>query len=91
MLNRTISKQNGVYVLNVDGKPAECPWKAGAPAQDGLGRVQFINQACTSQCAMFNMYEAKDKSRYFSPICSHGAVPVEMEKETQNPIIPLKP
>lgn len=49
-----------MYVLHTDGNPTECPFKTSAPTQDQYGRVVFITQPCTSQCAHFSMREKRD-------------------------------
>lgn len=49
-----------MYVLHIDGKPAECPFKTSVPTQNNLGSITFISQPCTSMCAHFSMREQRN-------------------------------
>lgn len=91
MLKRTLKKIGGQLVYHIDDKPAECPFKAGVPAQDNFQRVQFINQGCTSQCAMFDILKSSD-TIFFNPKCAtYGSFEVKIEEESTTPPIQLKP
>jgi hypothetical protein len=53
----SLVKAGNVSILHINEESSVCPFRAQAPAQDGLGKIQFLSQPCDSRCPHFRKIE----------------------------------
>jgi len=57
----TVKELNGVKVLHLNDKPAQCPFRNPFPMPHEItGRVEFILPICGENCQFFNLVTLSD-------------------------------